>query len=132
MSPALDPSSTTVEVWVQAANPGERLKPGSNVRVAMVAQTVPKAIVVPATAILTEDNGTNAVILLDSQNAPQKKTVKVGIRDEGNVQITEGLQGGERVVTVGAFGLDKLDPDVLPKTKVLVQSPPLPEEEDDQ
>ncbi|MDQ6676562.1 MAG: efflux RND transporter periplasmic adaptor subunit, partial [Acidobacteriota bacterium] len=28
VSPAVDPSTTTVEVWVQAANPGERLRPG--------------------------------------------------------------------------------------------------------
>ena len=47
VSPALDPNSTTVEVWVQAPNPGDRLKPGTSVRVAIVAQTVPHAIVVP-------------------------------------------------------------------------------------
>ena len=28
VSPALDPQGTTVEVWVQAANPGEKLRPG--------------------------------------------------------------------------------------------------------
>ena len=32
VSPALDPNSTTVEVWVQARNPGDKLKPGANVR----------------------------------------------------------------------------------------------------
>ena len=50
VSPALDPNSTTVEVWVQAPNPGERLKPGSDVQVQMVAQSVPHAIVIPAEA----------------------------------------------------------------------------------
>src|SRR5439155_6200598 len=44
ISPALDPSSTTVEVWVQAANPGNRLKPGTSLRAEMVAQTVPNAL----------------------------------------------------------------------------------------
>ena len=37
VSPAVDPNSTTVEVWVQAPNPKESLRPGSSVRVAMVA-----------------------------------------------------------------------------------------------
>ena len=32
VSPALDPNSTTVEVWVQAANPGGRLRPGASAR----------------------------------------------------------------------------------------------------
>src|SRR5438309_7482448 len=33
VSPALDPNSTTVEVWVQAKNPGGQLKPGTSVQV---------------------------------------------------------------------------------------------------
>ena len=37
VSPALDPQSTTVEIWVQAANPGEKLKPGGAVRVSIMA-----------------------------------------------------------------------------------------------
>jgi HlyD family secretion protein len=61
VSPALDPNSTTVEVWVQAPNPGGRLKPGSSVRVAIVSQTVPKALVVPAASILTGPDGATSV-----------------------------------------------------------------------
>ncbi len=53
VSPALDPNSTTVEVWVQAANPQGQLKAGSSVRVSIVSETVPDAIVVPVTALLT-------------------------------------------------------------------------------
>ncbi|HKQ88672.1 MAG TPA: efflux RND transporter periplasmic adaptor subunit, partial [Candidatus Acidoferrales bacterium] len=53
VSPALDPASTTVEVWVQAQNPGDKLKPGANARVNIVAQTVQNAIVIPAAALLT-------------------------------------------------------------------------------
>src|SRR6201984_1102280 len=59
VSPALDPNSTTVEVWVQAANPGGKLKPGSSVRVAIVSKTVPKALVVPVASILTGPDATS-------------------------------------------------------------------------
>src|SRR5215831_2335594 len=52
VSPALDPNSTTVEVWVEAANADRRLRPGSSVTLEMVAQSVNDAIVVPASAIL--------------------------------------------------------------------------------
>jgi len=133
VSPALDPSSTTVEVWVQAPNPGERLKPGSNVQVQMVAQAVPHAIVIPAEALLTASDGSTSVIILDTDNKPHKKKVKVGIRDAGEVQVTEGLQGGERVVTVGAFALSQEDDPVLAKTNIQVAAPPnIPEEDDDE
>jgi len=49
------------------------------------------------------------MIVLDTDNKPHKQKVAVGIRDGGDIQITDGLKGGERVVTVGAFELDKMD-----------------------
>src|SRR5512142_1477570 len=47
VSPATDPATTTVQVWIETENPGERLKPGTNVRVSIVAATIPDALVVP-------------------------------------------------------------------------------------
>ncbi len=132
VSPALDPNSTTVEVWVQAANPGGRLKPGGSVRVAMVAESVPHAIVIPAAALLTSPDGVSSVMVLDTDNKPHRKTVTVGIRSGSDIQILKGLQGGERVVTVGAFELDKEDEPVLNKTTIQVQAPKMPEEEEEQ
>jgi len=130
VSPAVDANSTTVEVWVEAPNPGDKLRPGSSVQVAMVGETVPNTVVIPAAALLTAPDGATSVIMLDSQNAPQKKSVKTGIRDGQNVQVTEGLQGGERVVTVGAFELYNEDDPILAKTKIQVQTPKLPDEDE--
>lgn len=134
VSPAVDPNSTTVEVWVQAPNPKGSLRPGSSVRVAMVAQTVPDAVVIPQAALLTTPDGLSTVIVLDSDNAPSKKKVKVGIKDSEakTVQVTDGLQGGERVVTVGAFELANEDDPVLAKTKIQVQAPKMPDEDEDE
>jgi hypothetical protein len=53
--------------------------------------------------------------------------VKVGIRTDTDAQITDGLSEGERVVTVGAFELDKEDETFLAKTKILVEAPKAPE-----
>lgn len=131
VSPALDPSSTTVEVWVQAANPGGEFKPGSTVHVSMVAQTVPHAIVIPAESLITSSDGATSVIALDSNNTPHKQKVKTGIRNGNDVQVIDGLKGGERVVTVGAFELASEDDPVLAKTKIQVQAPKMPDEDED-
>ena len=40
-----------------SANPGERLRPGTSVRVAMVAETVAQAVVIPQAALLTSPDG---------------------------------------------------------------------------
>ena len=130
ISPALDPLNTTVEIWVQAANSSGRLKPGTSLRAEMIAETVASALVIPQAAVLTSPSGNTSVMVVDSENKPHKKPVMLGIREGGNVQITEGLQSGERVVTVGAFELAKLEEDILAKTKVQIQ-PPKEEEEDE-
>jgi RND family efflux transporter MFP subunit len=124
VSPALDPNSTTVEVWVQVPNPQGLLKPGASAHVAVVTQTVPNAIVAPTTALLTGSDGGTSVMVLDTDNKVSRKRVKVGIRDGANMQVLEGLKKGDRVVTVGAFVLDRMDEDDLPKTKIQVQAPP--------
>jgi HlyD family secretion protein len=105
VSPALDPNSTTVEIWVQAKNPEQRLKPGTSVQVSMVAQTVPDALVIPAAALLTGQDGTTSVMVVGTDNRAHQKPVSVGIRQGDQVQITEGLQPGDRVIASGAYGL---------------------------
>jgi RND family efflux transporter MFP subunit len=131
ISPALDPSGTTVEVQAQAPNTGNRLTVGTSVRVEMIGKTEPNALVIPLAAVLTSASGKTSVMVIDSENKPHKKGVTLGIRDAGNAQVTEGLNSGERVVTVGAFELAKLEEDVLAKTKVQI-APPKEEEEDEQ
>ena len=68
---------------------------------------------------------------LDTDNKPHKQKVKVGIRNADEAQVTAGLKGGERVVTVGAFELASEDDDVLAKTTIQVQAPKVPDEDDD-
>jgi len=113
VSPALDPGSTTVEVWVQATNPGERLKPGTSVQVSMIARSVADALAVPAVALLTAQDGTTSVMVAGSceksknvgDQCARQKTVKTGIREADRIQIVEGLQAGDRIVATGAYGL---------------------------
>jgi HlyD family secretion protein len=105
ISPALDPNSTTVEVWVQAKNPEQRLKPGTSVQLAMLARTIPDALVIPAASLLTAADGSTSVIVAGSDNRAHQKPVKVGVRQDNQVQIVEGVQAGDRVVGSGAYGL---------------------------
>lgn len=127
VSPALDPNSNTVEVWVQAANPHEQLRPGTSVRVSIVAQKVPDAIVIPASALLNAPDGSTSVYTVDSAGIAQKQAVKVGIRNGDDAQILDGVKEGDKIITVGAFELDKEDPDVLAKTKIVIETPKAPE-----
>jgi len=112
VSPALDPNSTTVEIWIEAANPDGRLRPGTTVTLEMVASTINDAVVVPASALLKTPEGATTVMIVKDGHAQQVE-VQAGIRDGDRVQVIQGLAGGETVIVQGSYGL----PD---KTKVKI------------
>src|SRR6185295_15722186 len=116
VSPATDLNSTTVQVWVQADNPGERLRAGQAVHVAIVAATIDGATLIPASAILPNAEGETIVLVVDDKNVAHEKTVEIGAREPALVQVTSGVEPGERVVTVGGVGLED-------KAKVRVMKP---------
>ncbi len=105
VSPAADPGSTTVQVWVQADNAGERLKPGTAVRVSIVSATLPDAVVVPVAALLPSPEGV-AVVSVGADMVAHQKAVKTGVRDGEKVQIVDGVSAGEQLVIVGGVGLE--------------------------
>ncbi len=106
VSPAVDPNTTTVEVWVEAANPGERLKPGVTVQISVDAAEIENAIVVPTTALLSADVGGDKVMVAGSDSLAHERKVQVGVRDGDRVQIVDGVKDGEQVIVAGALGLD--------------------------
>ena len=119
VSPALDPNSTTVEVWFEAKNPKHELKPGTSVQLSLTAQTVKDALVVPASSVLTAPDGSTTVMLAGSDGRAHQKTVTLGIRNGDDVQILEGVTASDKVVSSGAYGL----PD---KTKIKVEAAEAP------
>jgi len=70
-----------------------------------LAQTVPGALVIPAVALLTEQDGSTQVMQVSSDHHAHLKDVKVGIRQGDQIQITEGINAGDRIVATGAYGL---------------------------
>jgi multidrug efflux pump subunit AcrA (membrane-fusion protein) len=106
VSPAVDPNSTTVEVWVEADNPGERLKPGATVRVSILAEKIANAIVIPIVALLPSDEGGVQVMVVGADSAAHEKKVDLGVREPDKVQVVKGLDVGEKVITGGGVGLD--------------------------
>jgi HlyD family secretion protein len=105
VSPALDPNSTTVEVWLEAKNPKHALKPGTSVQLSLTAQTVKDALVVPASSVISTPDGSTAVMLVGSDGKAHQKVVKVGIHNGDDVQILEGVTASDKVVAIGAYGL---------------------------
>jgi len=105
VSPALDPGSTTIEVWVEARKPNPAVKPGMTVGVSMVSKTAKDAIVVPADAVFKTDEGANYVLVAGSDDKAHQKKVQVGIRTKEQAQVLSGINAGDPVITTGGYGI---------------------------
>jgi len=124
VSPSANANATTVEVWVQIPNPGERLKPGATARVSIIAETIQNTLVVPAAALLNGDSGRQKVMVVSSDSVAHERMVAVGVRQGDRVQILSGVQQGDQVVTSGGLGLDD-------KAKVTIQQAKSEDDDDD-
>jgi HlyD family secretion protein len=116
VSPALDPGSTTIEVWVEASKPDPALKPGMTVQVEMTAKTVKDALVVPTPAVYKNSEGADYVLLAGSDGHAHVKTVQVGVRNAELTQILSGVTFGEHVITTGGYALPN-------NTQVKIEAP---------
>jgi len=105
VSPAVDPQTTTVEIWVQAVNQGDRMRPGGAVHVTINAGALPNAVVVPPTALLPSQEGGAAVMVVTPDLVAHQHSVKVGVRNDDKVQILDGVKPADRVVIAGGVGL---------------------------
>jgi multidrug efflux pump subunit AcrA (membrane-fusion protein) len=106
ISPALDPGSTTVEVWLRIENKAGTLKVGTPVKVSIAGRAEAHALKIPASSILTAQDGSKSVMVVGADGAAHSKPVTLGIADAKDVQVTGGLSPGDLVITGGAYGLD--------------------------
>lgn len=122
VSPALDPGSTTIEVWVEATKPNPALKPGMTVEVSMIAKTIKDALVVPTPAVFRNNEGANYVVIAGSDGHAHVKTIQVGAHNAEFSQVASGVNPGEPIVTSGGYAL----PD---NTQIKIEAPGADEKE---
>ena len=107
VSPALDPGSTTVEVWLKVSNTDGKLKSGTAVHATVKGRTVPNALVIPTEAVQRSSEGAgNSVLVIAPDGTAHKKNVTIGIQTTETTQITEGLSPADTVISTGGYGLD--------------------------
>jgi HlyD family secretion protein len=123
VSPALDPGSTTLEVWVEARKPNAALRPGITVQAEMTAKTDKDVVVVPVAAVFKNpEGGGDYVLLAGTDEKAHLKKVRVGIRNGESAEIVSGIKEGDPVITTGGYAV----PD---GTKIKIEKPEAPEKE---
>ena len=108
IAPVLDPATRTASIEIEIPNPGFRLKPGMYARVTVTTDERKDALVVPANAVI-DLGGRRGVFLAAENDTVSFRPVSVGIDQDTQIEILQGLTEGDRVVTVGAAALREGD-----------------------
>lgn len=99
VSPSVDVTSRTVQVEAEVPNPEGLLKPGLFARASVVLRQDQGVPFVPETAVSYFAGITRVFVVADG--TARERTVTLGAREEGLVEVVKGIAAGERVATSG-------------------------------
>jgi membrane fusion protein (multidrug efflux system) len=117
VEPVIDEQTRTILMRARIPNKGNKLKPGMFVRVAVTLANRPNAIIVPEQAIWPQGQDNFVFRIVDGKAALTK--IQIGNRQPGRVEIIQGLNPTDTVVTEGQIKLRDGAP-------VMVMAPPAP------
>jgi cobalt-zinc-cadmium efflux system membrane fusion protein len=104
----VDPNIHRLAIRCTVSDSRDELRPGMLANVAIEVAKPIETIAVPANGVVREGDGTMTVWVTTDRRHFTQRLVKTGLREDGEVQILDGLQGGELVVTDGAIFLDNM------------------------
>jgi cobalt-zinc-cadmium efflux system membrane fusion protein len=105
ISPALDPTTRTLQARIEASNPGERLKKEMYVTAEVQAGVIANALFVPNSSVLRDEQNMPYVYLQTANSQFARRDVTLGESQDGKTQILTGLQANDRVVGDGSLFL---------------------------
>jgi RND family efflux transporter MFP subunit len=93
----LDPSTRTMETEVDVPNPTLAITPGMYANTYLQLAHRENVLTIPVVAVQGRGN-TGVVLVLNANNQAEQRSVQLGLRGSTLVEITSGLQAGDRVL----------------------------------
>ena len=106
IAPSVDPVTRTALVKARIANSDFVLKPGMFANLDLTLQIRQQALVIPEVALMMNGDRVS-IFVVDKEMKAQSRTVALGVRLAGQVEVVKGLEAGELVIVEG---VQKLGP----------------------
>jgi membrane fusion protein (multidrug efflux system) len=94
-----DPATKTFLVKVVIPNPDRRIRPGMIARAAFLKRVIPDALTAPLFALV--DKSGERILYVEEEGVVHARTVAIGVIEGDRVQITRGLEPGDRLIVKG-------------------------------
>jgi multidrug efflux pump subunit AcrA (membrane-fusion protein) len=106
--PSVDGNTHRVMIRSEIADRQNELRSGMLAEFAVRVPERSEAAAIPASGVVREADGTMTVWVTSDRNHFSQRVIKVGLREDDRVEVREGLQPGELVVSEGAIFLSNL------------------------
>jgi len=104
VTPFIDKDTMAGTIIVKADNPERQIKPGMSVNVAIYGQRR-QGIMLPENAVLLGES--RSYVYINDNGRAKMADVKTGYIEGDNIEITEGINIGDAVITEGNFKLNE-------------------------
>ena len=105
---SVDPNTHRATVRSEIADPKNELRPGMLANFVIRVKKPVEATAVPANAVVREPDGTMTAWVTTDRHRFFQRIIRTGLRSNDQVQVLEGLQQGELVVSDGAVFLSNM------------------------
>jgi membrane fusion protein, heavy metal efflux system len=105
---SVDPNTHRVTIRSEITDPGNDLRPGMLANFVIRVDAPVEATAIPANGVIREPDGTMGAWVTTDRRIFTERIIKIGLRNDGRVQILDGLQRGELVVSDGAVFLSNM------------------------
>jgi multidrug efflux pump subunit AcrA (membrane-fusion protein) len=110
VSPVLDPASRTLRIRLSFSGPTDpRIKAGMFATVSLVTNTRRDVPVIPREAVINT-YGSWIVFIVNEENRALRREISLGLENERFIEVLDGLEPGDLVVSAGQNFLSDGDP----------------------
>jgi membrane fusion protein (multidrug efflux system) len=103
IDPKVDINTRTIVARALYQNTNEELKPGRFASVRLLLSQIENAVSIPSEAVIPEMSGEKVFVY--SNGKAEERRVKIGLRTESQIQIREGLEFGDTLLTTAILQL---------------------------
>lgn len=103
--PILDPKTRTLRVRLKFPNSNGELKPNMFANITLQPTTNESVLTIPSSSIIRSGEMTR-VVLAEGDGKYRSARIRIGREANGRVEVLQGLNNGDRVVTSAQFLLD--------------------------
>ncbi len=99
IEPQIDPETRSIKIRAVSENSSGKLLPGQFAKITLTISKFDKAILIPTEAVIPELNGKK--VFVRNNGKVENRQIQTGIRMSNTIQVTDGLQAGDTVITTG-------------------------------